>query len=273
MEGELRTAPPAHATGAVELVALAEIADDDTFRLREVGDVSDLASSVARLGQLLPVELRPLPGAAAGAPRWQVVAGFRRLAALRLLHRDDVLARLHADMSDEDAWGLALVEALLREPLSADELEALRERLRGEGTAPWAEDLVDDARVRAPIAAELRERFHAFLAGAAEGLGEPGAAAEAEREPERGPELELEAEGEAAGGDEERRAGEPEPTVEVTPEELVQDLLGRLYEINVDLAAAWDAWGELPREGREQILAQARYVFELFPLMARFRER
>ena len=35
--------------------------------------------------------------------RFQVISGFRRVAALRFLQRDQVLARLHADLSDEDA--------------------------------------------------------------------------------------------------------------------------------------------------------------------------
>src|SRR5262245_31909548 len=101
MDLEPRTTAPSHATGAVEFVSLAEIAPDTTFRLREEGDVAALAGSLGRLGQLVPVELRPLPGAPEGGPRWQVVAGFRRLAALRMLMRGRVLARLHGPMSEE----------------------------------------------------------------------------------------------------------------------------------------------------------------------------
>ena len=53
----------------------------------------------------------------ATGPRWQVVAGFRRMAAVRMLARERVLARLHAELSDGDAWGVALTQALLHEPL------------------------------------------------------------------------------------------------------------------------------------------------------------
>lgn len=221
---------PGHATGTVELLPLADVSEDQTFRLREEGDVADLATSIGRLGQLAPVELRLRPGAAPGEPRWQVVAGFRRLAALRLLQRDRMLARLHGELPDEDAWALAAVHALLTEPLGAAELESLRERLRAAGVA-WAEHLVDDAQVRAPVAPELREAFHLFL-----------------RRPKPVPQEE--------GG-----------TVEMSPEEVVQDILRRLYELNVDLAAAWEAWADLPREGKSQIVEQARYLYDLFPFM------
>lgn len=234
MDLEHRTSAPAHATGAVELVRLEEIAEDAQFQLREPGEVSDLATSIGRLGQLDPVELRLRPEAAAGGPRWQVVAGFRRIAALQLLQRDRVLARLHDHLADEDAWALALSQALLTEPLGVVELEALRERLRSVG-AGWADELIDEAQVRAPVAPQMRESFHAFLR-------QPRAVEEAGGEPAPGPE-----------------AG----TVEMTPEELAEDLSVRLYEVNQDLAAAYEAWPDLPAEGRRQILEQARYVAEI----------
>ena len=283
-----RVSAPAHATGAVEFVALSEIAADETFRLRPDGDVSQLATSLGRLGQLAPVELRAWHDAAAGAPRWQVVSGFRRLAAVRLLARERVLSRLHDDLSDEDAWGLALGEALLREPLSTSELQALRERLRVAGVAPWADELVDEALVRAPLSPELRERFHDFLQAAAgvegpssaapapagmatgapgvEGIGAapagpelaPPADAPPAIEPGQAPPVDLAAPAPLAPTDE---------IIEVTPEELVQDLTARLWALNQDLATAFEAWEDLPAEGRKLLVEQARYVVTLLPLM------
>jgi len=231
---ELRTSAPAHATGAVEFVPLEEVAPDATFRLRDEGDVTLLAASVGRLGQLAPVELRPWSAASGEGPRWQVVSGFRRLAALRLLHRDRVLARIHASLGDEDAWALALAPALASEPLAEAELERLRAQLVGSGTAPWALELVDEALVRAPVTAEQREAFYDFLRGAAPAPG---------------------------GGD---GAGEE---VEVDADEFARDLAARMAEVNQDLAVAHEAWADLPGEERSRLLEQARWVAQLVPYL------
>lgn len=256
MELEPRTTAPAHATGAVEFVPLADIADDTTFRLRDEGDVGLLAASIGRLGQLVPVELRPLPGAEEGGPRFQVVAGFRRLAAVRLLARDRILARVHGTLADDDAWALALGEALLTEPLLASELEALRQRLAETGAAPWAEELIPDALVRAPVDPGQRERFLDYL----ERAQEPVAVVV---EPEGAP-----AEPEQAGEAEQPEAeAEEEGPVEVTPDELASGLAQRMYDVNQDLQVAYESWAELPWEGRRMIVAQARYVAELLALL------
>jgi hypothetical protein len=280
LEPHLRIAAPAHATGAVAFVELADIAADDAFRLRGDGDVSLLATSLGRLGQLSPVELRPWPGAASDGPRWQVVAGFRRLAAVRLLARERVLARVHGELSDQDAWALALGDALLREPLSGPELEALRERLRANGAAPWADELVDEALVRAPVAAEERERFFAFLTGPAtptpdstststptptpDSTSTPTPTADEPTPSVRPERSEAESKDEASAAP--PPAAEPAP-LEVTPEELAEDLAARLSAITQDLAVAFEAWSELPREGRRAIVEQARYIAELMPFL------
>jgi ParB-like chromosome segregation protein Spo0J len=287
MELEPRTTAPAHATGAVEFISLDDVADDATFRLRPPGDVASLAASIGRLGHLVPVELRLLPGLGPDdPPRYQVVAGFRRVAALRLLARERVLARVHEALDDDDAWGIALAQALLGEPLRGPELEALRARIAEIRVAAWAGDLVDEALVRAPVEPDQREAFLAFLAGApapapaspAEGedMDALGAGEEAEGEEELEGEEEAQAEGEeepqAEGGEEPQAEGEeggdaPEDSgpVEVTPEELAEDLAQRLSDVVQDLAVAFESWADLPREGRRTILEQARYVAELYP--------
>ena len=232
MELEPRTTAPAHATGAVDFVLLADVDADATFRLREEGDVADLAASIGRLGQLAPIELRPLPGLAPeDPPRWQVVAGFRRLAALRLLARERVLARVHATLDEDDAWGIALSQALLAAPLGLAELESLRARIAGVRPAAWAEEHIEDAMVRAMAAA---------------------APSATPRQPEEA-------------------APEPPPEgpVEVTPEELAMDLATRLNELNQDLALAFESWGDLPAEGRLHIIEQAEYVAALLPHLRR----
>lgn len=257
MELEPRTTAPAHATGAVAFVPLAAVSDDATFRLREEGDVSALAASVGRLGQLAPVELRLAPPGPGGARRYQVVAGFRRLAALRMLVRERVLARVHEQLDDDDAWGLALGHALLTEPLDGPALERLRARLAGTRAARWADDLLDEALVRAPVSPDVRERFFEFLRGAPAAPAQPADAAEHDAA-EAG-----RAEPEAAAPDALAAAGAPEDDVEVTevtPEELSEDVARRMWEVNQDLALAAESWRDLPEDGRTAILSQLRWV-------------
>ena len=258
MGPEIRTAAPAHATGAVLFVPVEEIAPDERFRLRPEGEVSVLASSIGRLGQLEPVELRPLPGGGDGEPRWQLVAGFRRLAALRLLMREQVLARVHQSLSDEDAWAVALVQGLTGEPLAEAELLALRDRLAASGAAPWAAELVEEARLRAPLPAEVRERFYEFLEGPAP-LGSAGTG-EAETEGE-------EPAGRGAGPAGAREAAAQEEVEEVSADDFARDLALRMSALNQDLATAYGAWKDLPAEGRRLLLVQARYVAELLPFL------
>lgn len=122
------------------LLALEQLDEDDAFRLRPEGDVSRLAQDIARLGQVFPVDVRVREG------RFQLLCGFRRVAALRFLQRDKVLARIHSELSDEDALLVALADALHAEPASADELLALRERLEAEGRlGPAVRDMLEQA--------------------------------------------------------------------------------------------------------------------------------
>lgn len=258
MASELRTSAPTHATGAVVFVGLDEIAEDHTFRLRPEGDTALLAASMGRLGQLTPVELRPLPGAGTEGPRYQLLAGFRRLAGLRLLLRDRVLARVHASLGDEDAWGLALVHALTGEPLAEADLQALRRRLEAGGIAPWAGELIDEARVRAPLPPEQRERFYEFLEGPLpeRRVDEQGEEAEPST-PTATPARPSTATPTSTG----------EAVEEVSPEDFARDLAVRMAEQNQDLATAYAAWADLPPSGRRLILSQARYVAELLPYL------
>jgi ParB-like chromosome segregation protein Spo0J len=249
--------------------------------LREEGDVSALAASMGRLGQLVPVELRPLPGGYGVPLRYQLVAGFRRVAALALLRRERALARVHAELSDEDAWGLALAQALLTEPLDRAAVAALGQRLAQSGKAPWAEELLDEALVRAPIEPELRERFFEFLGTGASAATAKVPTDDAGRNDEPNPGGEgyllapdgspMSGEPMAAGSRVEARnpePGETEEAVEVTPEELASDLETRLYELNADLLVAWESWADLPEEGRRAILEQLRWTADLLPRLS-----
>ncbi|QAT86158.1 ParB-like nuclease domain-containing protein [Corallococcus coralloides] len=123
------------------VLPLERLEEDTTFRLRDEGDVSELATDLARLGQLFPVDVRPR-----GEERYQLICGFRRVAALRFLKRDQVQVRVHEELSDEDALLLSLAEAIHASPVEHDVLQAKRESLEAEGrlTAP-VRDMLEKA--------------------------------------------------------------------------------------------------------------------------------
>ncbi|MFZ5469973.1 MAG: ParB N-terminal domain-containing protein [Myxococcota bacterium] len=126
---------------APALIALDRVEEDFTFRLRPEGELSLLATDLARLGQLFPVDLRLRP-----PDRFQIVCGFRRVAALRFLQRDKVLARLHTDLSDEDALLMALASAIHGQGVGQEELSMVRARLQQEGRlTSTARDMLDKA--------------------------------------------------------------------------------------------------------------------------------
>ena len=111
------------------------------MRAEAEGDISALATDIARLGQLFPVDLR------LKAPdRFVVITGFRRVAALKFLQREKVLARLHTDLSDEDATLLALAEGIHSHPVGRAELAAYREKLLTDGRlTAAARDMLEKA--------------------------------------------------------------------------------------------------------------------------------
>lgn len=122
-------------------IPLERIDEDTTFQIRPPGDLSALATDLARLGQLFPVDVRFKP-----PDRFQIISGFRRVAALRFLKRDRVLARLHTDLSDEDALLMALASAIHASPVEPEDLEELKARLEAEGRlTPIARDMLDKA--------------------------------------------------------------------------------------------------------------------------------
>ncbi len=67
-------------------------------------------------------------------------------------------------------------------------------------------------------------------------------------------------------------SGAEAPALEVTPEELVADLGRRLYEVNADLAVAFESWLDLPEQGRRDVMEQLRWLAELLPQLDRMGE-
>ncbi len=129
---------------APALIPLDRIVDDATFQVRlddEMEDVAALATDIARLGQLFPIDLRLQP-----PDHFQVITGFRRVAALRFLQREKVLARLHTDLGDNDAMLMALAAAIHGRSVSSQALVAAKGRLEQAGKlSAAARDMLDKA--------------------------------------------------------------------------------------------------------------------------------
>jgi ParB family chromosome partitioning protein len=126
---------------APALLPLDRVDEDFTFLVRhaaELEDVASLATDIARLGQLFPIDVRLV------APdRFQIITGFRRISALKFLQREKVLARLHTDLSDADATLMTLADAIHGASVSPDALTAFRDALESSGKlSPSARDML-----------------------------------------------------------------------------------------------------------------------------------
>jgi hypothetical protein len=150
---------------------LEQLDEDTTLRIRPEGDVSALARDLARLGQMFPVDVRPR------GERYQLISGFRRVAALRFLQRDRVLARVHTDLSDEDALLMSLAAAIHGAPVDAETLAAKRDELEAAGRlSAAARDMLGKALETedglAPEGVEEEVDADELAADAAQRLGE-----------------------------------------------------------------------------------------------------
>lgn len=129
---------------APALIPLDRIDEDADFLIRseaELEDIAALATDLARLGQLFPIDVRLVP-----PDRFQVITGFRRVAALRFLQREKVLARLHTDLSDADSLLMSLASAIHSKNVGVEALTSLRETLEAEGRlSPSARDMLEKA--------------------------------------------------------------------------------------------------------------------------------
>ena len=94
-------------TGEPVRVPFSEIdLEDETFRYRVNLRVGNLAKSIKRDGQQIPVVLRKRP-----RRRHQIVSGFRRIAALSGLGSHTVLAHIRRDLeTDEKACRASIIE-------------------------------------------------------------------------------------------------------------------------------------------------------------------
>ena len=121
-----------------ELIAIDRIDDGPQFQVRPLGDLSALATDLARLGQLFPVHMRPR------GERYQLICGYRRLAALKFLRRDQVLACVHPALSDQDALLMAVASAIHGAAASREDLAGFKDTLEREGRLSSAVRLMLD---------------------------------------------------------------------------------------------------------------------------------
>ena len=112
----------------VDQVPVGEISDPDWRRALDTQDPAYRAvkASVRASGILQPVLLRPLPGGG-----YQVVSGMRRVRAARDTFQDTVPATVRQLTEVEAIVGS--LDALMRDPIAAEEREAIAQRLRDGG--------------------------------------------------------------------------------------------------------------------------------------------
>ncbi|AKU90881.1 ParB/RepB/Spo0J family partition protein [Vulgatibacter incomptus] len=154
-------APPSQPPQVLGYVPLASLREDTVFRLRDPGEVASLAQSIAQVGQLFAIEVRTIDG------KVEPITGFRRLKALRLLHRSRVLVRDHGEISDAAAALIAAADAIDSRALEVEELQGLLDRYQAMG---WSTPALDELLGRAIERA--RERLE-DLAAIAQGLEPP----------------------------------------------------------------------------------------------------
>jgi ParB family transcriptional regulator, chromosome partitioning protein len=108
---------------------IAALTDDDEFQCRAtLSNVDKLAASIKRDGQLEAVLVRPV-----GVHKFQLIAGFTRVTALRKLGHTNVRARILYNLSDAEARRISLATNLEREDLTAWDQVSTVARYRSQG--------------------------------------------------------------------------------------------------------------------------------------------
>lgn len=90
----------------------------------ELGDLGNLMESIGRHGQLQPIIVVPRNG------KYELVAGHRRLAAMKARNERTVAAVIHDSISDADIPFLRLAENIQRKQLSPREVVAALDAIK-----------------------------------------------------------------------------------------------------------------------------------------------
>jgi len=91
---------------------LSEIREPKFLLRTSLGRIEELADSIRKKGLLNPLTVRKT------TEGYELVCGWRRYNALKMLGMEEVLCIVHEDLSDKDAFEIALVENVQRKELS-----------------------------------------------------------------------------------------------------------------------------------------------------------
>jgi len=112
-------------------VPVSQIVPGDNDRtLFDPAALAELAGSIRSDGLAQPITVRPLPPAADGAPRYQIVAGERRFRAVSSVLHWETIPAIVRPLSDEEASAIMLAENVQRVDLNPlDEARAYHKRM------------------------------------------------------------------------------------------------------------------------------------------------
>lgn len=117
--------------------------------------LEELAISIRNQGVIQPIVVRPLNGAAAGAPQYEIIAGERRWRAAQIAGLATVPAVIRR-VADEAAIAMALIENIQRENLNPLEEARALERLIAEFNVTHEQAADAVGRSRAAVSNLLR---------------------------------------------------------------------------------------------------------------------
>ena len=96
----------------IRYLKLSEIREPKFLFRTSLGKIEELADSIRKKGLLNPLTVRKT------TEGYELVCGWRRYNALKMLGMEEVLCIVHEDLSDKDAFEIALVENVQRKELS-----------------------------------------------------------------------------------------------------------------------------------------------------------
>jgi ParB family chromosome partitioning protein len=117
--------------------------------------LEELAASIRANGVIQPIVVRPVPGAAAGAARYEIVAGERRWQAAKLAGLTEIPVVIRT-LSDQESVAVALIENIQREELTPAEEARSLQRLIEEFSLTHQEVATAVGRSRAAVSNLLR---------------------------------------------------------------------------------------------------------------------